>query len=434
MELKLIAPAIVDEKRRGMQGRVFQLPPLSLAAVAAATPEHIAIQLIDEAVEPINYDCGADLVGITVLTRFAPHAYKIAERFREKGVRVVLGGMHPSALPQEAIKYCDSVIIGEAEGVWQRLIKDFEKNRLKKFYKNEGYADLTKITPPRRDLYKKERYLFTHLIQTTRGCPFNCNFCSVTKFFGRTFRTRPVESVINEIRGLKTKFLGFSDDNIFGNRSHARKLFSALKYEGIIWMGQSSINIADDPELLHLAARSGCKGLFVGLESVNPESLNQMNKGFLIPQKFKDAIKRLHDEGIGVLGAFVMGNDNEDTSIFKKTLEFAKKIKLDLAQFAILTPYPGTAIYHKLIKEKRIFNFDWAKYDAGNTVFKPLKMSAERLKEEVDKLWRDFYSFDEILFRLVKLGKRLPIQVLPLLLLNYSFKKEIAATQESHKR
>jgi len=430
VKLTLIAPAVVDETKRGMQGRVFQLPPLALATVAAATPEHVDVEIVDEALEPINYECGADLVGITTLTRFAPHAYTIADRFREKGIKVVIGGMHPSALPDEAIKHCDSVVIGEAEGVWSRLINDFEKKWLKKYYRNKDFVDLSTICTPRRDLYKKERYLFTHLIQTTRGCPFNCGFCSVTKFFGRTYRTRPVDSVIKEIRDLKTKFVGFSDDNIFGNRIYARKLFSALKYEGVIWLSQASLNIADDPNLLRMAARSGCKGLFVGLESADCESLTQMNKGFLKPHKFKDAIGRLHDQGISVLGAFVLGNDNEDPSIFKRTLDFAKKIKLDLAQFAVLTPYPGTAIYNRLIKEKRIFNFDWTKYDAGNAVFKPLRMTADRLKEEVDKLWRDFYRFDEIIMRVLRLGRRIPIQLLPLLLINFSFRKEIAATQE----
>lgn len=428
--MTLIAPAVVDEKKRGMQGRVFQLPPLALATVAAATPSHVDVEIVDEALEPINYDCGADLVGITTLTRFAPHAYAIADRFREKGVKVVMGGMHPSALPKEAIKHCDSVVIGEAEGAWSNLIKDFEHKRLKKFYRNQDFVDLSTVCTPRRDLYKKERYLFTHFIQTTRGCPFNCGFCSVTRFFGRTYRTRPVAAIIQEIRAMKTKFVGFSDDNIFGNLIYARKLFSALKYEGVVWLSQASLNITDNPKLLRLAARSGCKGLFIGLESADCESLTQMNKGFLKPQKYKDAIKRLHDHGISVLGAFVLGNDNEDHSIFKRTLDFAKKIKIDLAQFAVLTPYPGTAIYNRLMKEKRIFNFDWTKYDAGNAVFKPLKMTAEKLKEEVDKLWRDFYRFDEVIMRILTLGRRIPLQLLPLLLINFSFRKEIAATQE----
>jgi radical SAM superfamily enzyme YgiQ (UPF0313 family) len=229
---------------------------------------------------------------------------------------------------------------------------------------------------------------------------------------------------------MKTKFVGFSDDNIFGNRIYANKLFSALKYEGVVWLSQASLNITDNPQMLRMAARSGCKGLFIGLESADCESLNQMNKGFLKPQKYKDAIKRLHDLGISVLGAFVLGNDNEDPSIFKRTLDFAKRIKLDLAQFAVLTPYPGTAIYNRLMKENRIFNFDWTKYDAGNAVFKPLKMTADKLKEEVDRLWRDFYRFDEVVLRVLRLGRRIPLQLLPLLLINFSFRKEIAATQE----
>jgi radical SAM superfamily enzyme YgiQ (UPF0313 family) len=430
MKFTLIAPAVVDENRRGMQGRVFQLPPLALATVAAATPKHVKVKIVDEALQPINYDDDADLIGITALTRFAPHAYRIADRFRKRGATVVMGGMHPSALPKEAIQHCDSVVIGEAEGIWSQLVKDFEKGKLKKYYRNKGYVDLSTVCRPRRDLYKKERYLFTNFMQTTRGCPFNCGFCSVTKFFGRTYRTKPVSSVIQEVRDMKTKLVGFSDDNIFGNRIYARKLFSALKYEGVVWVSQASLNITDDSELLRLAARSGCKGLFIGLESADCESLTQMNKGFLKPQKFKDAIKHLHDEGISVLGAFVLGSDNEDPSIFARTLEFAKKLKIDLAQFAILTPYPGTAIYDRLIREKRIFNFDWAKYDAGNAVFKPLKMTAERLKEEVDKLWRDFYRFDEVILRVLKIGKRIPLQLLPLLLISFSFRKEIAATQD----
>ncbi len=412
-----------------MRGKAFQLPPFSLAAVAAATPPDVEVSIVDQAIEAINFDGDVDLVGITVLTRFAPQAYHIADRFRKRGVKVILGGLHPSALPQEAIKHADSVVIGEAEGIWETVIRDFEKNSLKKFYKNPDFPNLATIKTPRRDLFQKSRYLFTAMVQTGRGCPFNCNFCSVTKFFGGRFRTRPLECVIKEIRSLKSKFIGFSDDNIFGNRIYARKLFNALKYEGIIWMAQSSINIADDPELLHLAARSGCRGLFVGLESADAESLVQMHKGFQKPQNFKDSIARLHDEGIGVMGAFVLGSDNEDPSIFQKTIEFAKKIKLDLAQFSILTPYPGTTLFNKLIRENRIFNFDWSKYDAGNAVFKPLKMTAEKLKEEVDKMWQEFYRFDEILYRLITLGKRLPEQILPLLLLNMSFKKEIAATQ-----
>ncbi len=430
MKVTLIAPAVVDEAKRGMQGRVFQLPPLALATVAAATPKDVNVEIVDEALQPIDYDCGADLVGITTLTRFAPHAYEIADRFRAKGAHVVMGGMHPSALPQEAIEHCDSVVIGEAEGAWRQLIDDLAHKRLKKFYRNKDYVDLSTVGTPRRDLYKKERYLFTHFIQTTRGCPFNCGFCSVTRFFGRTYRTRPVKSVIGEIRAMKTKFIGFSDDNIFGNRIYARKLFSALKYEGVVWLSQASLNITDNPELLHMAARSGCKGLFIGLESADCESLTQMNKGFLKPHKYRDAIKRLHDHGISVLGAFVLGNDNEDRSIFKRTLDFAKRIKIDLAQFAILTPYPGTAVYNRLVKENRIFNFDWTKYDAGNAVFRPLKMSAEKLKEEVDRLWRDFYRFDEVITRVLRLGRRIPMQLLPLLLINFSFRKEIAATQE----
>jgi radical SAM superfamily enzyme YgiQ (UPF0313 family) len=429
MKVKLISPAYVDEKRRGMQGKVFQLPPFSLAAVAAATPDDVEVQIIDESIEPIFYESDCDLVGITVLTRFAPHAYEIAQRFREKGVKVVLGGMHPSAVPEEAINYANSVVIGEAENVWELLLNDFKQNKLKKFYKSETYPDLSKISPPRRDLFKKNRYFFTNIVQTTRGCPFNCNFCSLTKFFGVKYRTRPVESIVNEVKNLNTNFIGFLDDNIFGNPTYSKKLLSALKKENINWISQGSLNIVKDPGLLKLTAQSGCRGLFVGLESADPESLIQMNKKFLKPSAFKEAIDKLHDVGISVLGAFVLGNDNEDESIFQRTLEFAKKIKIDLAQFSVLTPFPGTNLYNKLIKENRIFDFNWEKYTCGTPVFKPLKMTVSKLKEGTNKLWRDFYRTNQVLLRLIKLGKRLPLQFLPLLIINHSFRKEITATQ-----
>ncbi len=430
MNVHLISPAYISGVEKGMKGKIFHLPPYSLMAVAAVTPTDVNVRIVDENIETVNFNADVDLVGITAMTTIAPRAYEVAKKFRARKVKVILGGIHPTALPGEAIKYADSVVIGEAENCWPKLMADFKKNRLKKFYCGKGRPDLSILPLPRRDVLNPGAYILTSTVQTTRGCPFSCSFCSVSKFFGKTYRTRPVPEIIREVRDVKSKFIGFLDDNIFGHPQYARKLFQALKNEKVIWMGQASLNITKNIELLKLAAQSGCKGLFIGLESISSPSLNEMNKKFLRPDDFKNQIKTLHEYGIGVLGAFIVGFDSDDESIFERTLEFAKKIDLDLAQFAILTPYPGTEVYNKLVRENRILTYNWQKYDAGNVVFKPLQIGVEKLKEKADWMWREFYRFDQVIYRLLNLGKRLPLSFLPLLIMNLSFKKQIKATQQ----
>jgi len=312
MEVELICPtwSKKTEEQRAKRAKVFKIPPLGLLNVAATTPEDVKITLTDENVEPINFERKRDLAGITVMSSAAPRAYEIADTLRKKGVPVVLGGPHASALPDEAIQHADSVVIGEAEGVWERLIDDFKKygkKGLKKFYKNEEKPDLSEVPFPRWDLLKKEKYIVTKVLHATRGCPYNCSFCSVTKLFGRKIRKRPVEKIVeciekNSGKSLKDRFFVFLDDNIMGDRVYAKELFKALVPYKLIWMSQASVNCAYDEELLALAAKSGCKALFIGFETILPQALEEIGKHQNKIDFYLEAIKRFHKYGIFVEG------------------------------------------------------------------------------------------------------------------------------------
>ena len=308
MKILLISPTWKRDvgNQRLRRDKIFKFPPHGLLAVAALTPAEIEVELIDENMEEIDFNKKANLVGITTMTASAPRAYEIADTFRKKGIPVVMGGMHVTTSPQEAIEHADAVVIGEAEGCWEKVLKDFEnkgKEGLSKFYQNSKMPDPSKIPFSRRDILEGKGYFLSRFIQLTRGCPFDCSFCSVSKFFGKKYRFRPVNKVIEEIKAitgksLSKRFIGFLDDNIVGNIKYAKELFKALIPYKLIWAGQSSINIARDEELLSLAAQSGCKGLFVGFESVSENSLKEADKRQNKISFYKKAVKKIHQAGI----------------------------------------------------------------------------------------------------------------------------------------
>ena len=434
MEVELICPtwSKKTEKKRAKRARVFKIPPLGLLNVAAITPEDVKVTLTDENVEVIDFDRKKDLVGITVMTSAAPRAYEIADIFRKKGVPVVLGGPHVSALPDEAIKYADSVVIGEAEGAWKRLIDDFKRygrKGLKKFYKNEEKPDLSEVPFPRWDLLKKEKYIVTKVLHATRGCPYNCSFCSVTKLFGRKIRKRPVEKIVecvekNVGKSLKDRFFVFLDDNIMGDRVYAKELFKALVPYKLIWMSQASVNAAYDEELLALAAKSGCKALFVGFETILPQALKEIGKHQNKIEFYLEAIKRFHRYGIFVEGAFIFGFDSDTKDVFEETVRFVNKAKLDGVQYTILTPLPGTAFYEKIEREKRFIDRDWSNYDCGHAVFKPKNMTPEELQAGLSWAYKKTYSLISIFTRLTGIlsGGRWRYAV-PLLIFNLGYRK-----------
>jgi radical SAM superfamily enzyme YgiQ (UPF0313 family) len=431
MRLDLIVPTWEDEKKRKMKGKAFRLPQLSLGIIGALTPKEISVNYFDENMSDIDFDDGADLVGITAMTSTAPRAYKIATEFRQRGAKVILGGIHPSVLPDEALRYCDSVVIGEVEPVWHQVIEDFQNKSLKPRYQANDLPDVANIPFPRRGLFKGKGYLITSLLQVTRGCPFDCTFCSANLFSGRTYRTRPIKSVVEEIELTKTKFIGFLDDNIVGNRAYAKELFRALIPLKITWLAQASLTMADDDELLTLMAKSGCKGVFIGLESVTPEGLAEVNKRYQKASLMSEKIKKIHDHGILIEGSFILGLDTDDRSVFEQTLAFAKDNKLDVASWGVLTPYPGTPLQKRLIEENRIISYDWRLYTCGRTVFRPKNMTVEQLQEGLDWCWYQFYSYPSIFSRFINTRQRLLTVGVPLLILNLSYKKMLFRTDDT---
>jgi radical SAM superfamily enzyme YgiQ (UPF0313 family) len=357
---------------------------LSLATVAALFPKGTRIEIINDSIEDIDYNGKVDLVGITSITSTAPRAYEIADKFREKGIPVIMGGMHPSALPEEAIKHADSIVIGEAEEQIKPLVEDFKNGKLKKFYRCQKRPELKHIPLPRRDLYEKKNpyYKEMHMIQTTRGCPFNCDFCTVTHFFGQTYRTRAVEDIVREIKTVSRRTLiFFVDDNIAGNPKYAKKLFKALIPLNIKWFGQASLVLAKNRELLKLAARSGCTSLFMGIESVSPSSLKEVGKSMNKVEDYKESIKIIHDHGIGIVGAFIFGFDSDDKRVFEETVSFLDRNQIELPSLAILTPLPGTRLYDRMEEQGRIISRDWSKYTVGEVVFQPKQLTPEELQE-----------------------------------------------------
>lgn len=421
MKLLLIAPSRTESFTVGGKNRSMS-PPINLAIVAALTPPDWEVEIVDRNVQMLDLETKADLVGITVTTRTSVEAYEIAEAFRRRGVAVVLGGIHPSTLPEEALEHADAVVIGEAEGTWPQVIRDFQCGTLKQKYRAARLADPASIPVPRRDLFKPDGYFTLDTVSTTRGCPYACSFCTVSTFFGQTFRQRPLDTVLQEIDGLGARTVFFVDDNIVGNPRYARELFRALIPRKIKWAGQSSLSIARDSELVRLAAASGCMGLFIGFESIDDESLRSVGKKANIAGDYEGAVHRIHQSGIAVFGAFIFGFDQDDEDVFERTVRFARRSKLEGAQFNVLTPYPGTAIFASLEREGRILTRDWSRYDMTEVVFEPKRMSAETLRRGHDWAWREFYSVPSII-------ERMPLRVKNIrnlggiLLLNYLFRR-----------
>ena len=365
----------------------FRMPTLGLLRVAGATPPDWSVTILDEKVEPIDFSRPVDLVGITGMTPAINRAYEIADAFRARGVPVVMGGIHVSMLPDEALAHADAVIIGEAEDLWPRLLSDFRQGVLQRSYRHEAFPSLSRLGSPRWPLYDGKGYLPFHCVETSRGCPHGCDFCSVTNYFGGCYRTRPPEEVEEEIRGLRP-FAGrftlknvvfFVDDNIAGKRAHARELLTRLIPYQLKWVGQASTTIARDDELLDLCRKSGCMGLLIGFETLSKEKLLAVRKGFNSPEGYMDAIHKLHDYGIGVSGAFVFGLDGDDPGVFDRTYEFVQQAKLESPYFSILTPYPGTRLHGKLVGEGRIIDSDWSNYNTNNVVYQPQGMTAPQL-------------------------------------------------------
>ncbi len=322
-KLLLIAPTAA----RSLMGRdfLYRLPPIGLMKVAALTPPEWRTSIADEKIQELDLDQEADLVGITAMTPTAKRAYQIADHFRQRGIKVVMGGMHISKMPEEALQHCDSVVIGEAEELWPRLLADAGSGALQRTYSHNGdYPALTGLPHLDWESMRSKNYLSVHFSETTRGCPHDCEFCSVTSAFGGRFRNRPLEEVEAELRALRSfeglltlkRCVFFVDDNIVSNRAYAREFFSRIADLNLNWFGQASVNIVRDPEMLQLAKRSGCRALFIGFETISDECLAGVGKKFNHPKDYLEVVKKIHDHGIGIDGSFVFGFDEDTRGCF----------------------------------------------------------------------------------------------------------------------
>jgi radical SAM superfamily enzyme YgiQ (UPF0313 family) len=405
--LLLISPKVKNSLMGG--GFWFRLPNLGLLRVAALTPPDWEVKIVDEKIEPLDLEQPADVVGITTMTTTVKRGYELADHFRRRGSKVVMGGMHVSCLPQEALRHCDAVVAGEAEGLWPALLQDLARNALQPVYRHsEAWPPLAGIPPNDWELFRPKDYLPIHFMETTRGCPMDCEFCAVTSAFGGRYRSRPQDEVLAELKKLRP-FTGlltlknlvfFVDDNIISNRAYAREFLGRIADMNLNWFGQASVNIAKNPDLLKLCEKSGCAGLFMGFETLSPETIQSIGKSTNKPGEYLDVVHKIHDHGIGIDGSFVFGFDTDDEGVFDRTVDFVLKAKLEVAYFSILTPYPGTRLYKRLVKEGRMLTEDWDLYDANHIVYRPKTLTFDQLLEGYYGALKEIYSVPSIFRRL----------------------------------
>jgi radical SAM superfamily enzyme YgiQ (UPF0313 family) len=390
----------VKAKQRPVNSGVFRFSMLPSLYVAASMPDYVETKIVDEDVEPVDFSFDADLVGISFMTFNAPRAYEIADTFRSLGKTVIFGGYHPTFMPEEAIQHADSICLGEAENNVPRMVEDFLAGDLKPFYESE-LVDLETLPLVNRNLLNHNAYISLNAMQATRGCHHRCAFCSVAAFNRYRIRKRPVGQVLDELKGLG-RYVLFMDDNIVLDKVYAKALFSAMIPLKKRWFSQCGMGIADDDELLDLAARSGCGGLFIGFESLSQESLHQWNKHCNRKKDYLEIVRKIHSKGIGIFAGFVFGGDHDGTDVFQNTLDFLLEANIEVLQSTRLTPFPGTPLFENMKKEERIFDFDWSHYDFFHVVYQPRSMKPEELHHGTAWLQKHFYSRRNIAQRIAR--------------------------------
>ena len=386
-----------------MRYRTAAVGTAVLASLQNLIPPDVELALYDDRLEPIPYDDPTNLVAITVETYTAKHAYQIAAQFRKRGVPVVMGGYHPTLLPDEASQYADAIAIGDAETTWPQIVEDACAGKLKRVYQSTPNLMLEGVSP-QRSIFKGKRYGALRIVQFGRGCRFACDFCSVHAFYGSSIPRRCMDDVLAELDELRGQYVLFADDNLYTDKAQAETLFQSMKGLNIHWGCQVSVDIAQNPHLLDLMAKSGCVGVVIGFELLNEFNLILMKKKWNTKQgNYVDALTRIYESGIMVFGSFVFGYDHDTFEAFDRTLEFAMRSKLALAQFNPLIPIPATPLYARLEKENRLLYHRWwldDDYRYGETIFRPLGMTPEELADGCIRLRRAINSYIAIALRM----------------------------------
>ncbi len=437
MKITLIKPNI-GRREHSLYVDNASMEPLQLGILAALTPEDIEVVMYDDRLEPIPYEEKTDLVAITVETFTARRSYEIADEYRRRGVKVIMGGIHIKLLPEEAREHADSIMIGDAESEWGHMIEDLRRGELKAEYICTAPKVPQKGIMTRRSIYEGKKYMPISLLQFSRGCGFNCKYCASSVYFEQHHYTRDVDEVVAEIKSQKRKLLFFVDDNIVANKAKAKELFRALIPLKIWWVSQGSIDMLDDEELMKLMVKSGCLGLVIGFESIRPESIENMRKGVnrkFVADNYKEAIEKLRHYGLQTWAAFTIGHDTDTLESIRATYEFARRNKFTFAAYNILMPYPGTPLYDELKSQGRLlYDGKWwlhPQYKFNYTAFIPKNMTPDELTEAGFNCRRKFNSLGSVLYRLFELRTNLrnPVRFFTYIIYNPVFRKEVFEKQ-----
>ena len=390
-------------------GKALYSPVAGLLAVAALIPEDdYEIILTDENIEPIDFDLNVDMVGISAMTSYVQRGYQVADAFRARGVPVIMGGVHVSYLPQEALKHADAVVVGEAELIMDKVLDDLSHGRLQGIYKAETLHSMIALPIPRQGLLKSNRYINKGFVQTSRGCHHGCTFCAEPTMYGLRFRYRPIEDIIREIEYIEERVILLNDADFFGTPARAMQVMQAFKGRGLKWQAAVNSRDAHDERLLELAAESGCFMLSIGFESISKQTLRNVHKCQNDPGTYGSLVEKLHRYGIMALGLFMFGFEGDEPSVFEDTLRFNIEAKFDMCGYSLLTPYPGTINWFEMLQRKQIVSFDWDKYDQSHIVFKPAGLSADQFYRGYLDTYDGFYSASSMLRRFPWDGSRNP--------------------------
>jgi radical SAM superfamily enzyme YgiQ (UPF0313 family) len=397
---------------RPIKQRRLDLPGLTLPMLAAVTPPDVELRLVSETIEDIPYDEPWDLVGLTGMGSGIVRAWQIADEFRRRGVRVVIGGIAASlGDPEWSLAHADSLVVGEAEEIWPQVLRDAAAGRLQRLYRMQRPPPIEALPVPRYSAMNSARLGRWRPVQATRGCPFTCSFCSITAFFKQGYRKRPVDQVLRDVQEAKrhgSRYVAFIDDNIGVDWDYCAQLFEALIPEDIIWMSQCSLHIAERPEMMRLAWRSGCRLLSFGIESTSADSLRTIDKEWNRPQRYREAVAALRRHGIDVSTEMIIGLDEDDASVFQRTHDFIMDNRISVPRVHILTPVPGTPLYDQMVREGRILTREFDRFSGGQVVFRPRNLKPDELQAGYWKLYERLFSWRAILQRVGFNRARLP--------------------------